>query len=163
MYAVRIRIVALTVLLLPAAAGSGEAPAGSTSSPDAAIAGLAPGERVRVRMTSYVSLRGRFSRATTDSMYVTVTAPGVEPRDGVRPRAISLEAVDGIWTVGPHGVGRGLLWAGGTLAIIAALALGTSGGEGDLYFLSGAAIVGVPLAFFMGIGGEKETRIYSRR
>jgi hypothetical protein len=141
----------LTVLLVPAAAGAAD------PSLDAVLSRFERGQRLRVKTSQHLILRGRFLYAPPDSLYLHPRSYGTDTVVGVERNGI-----DALWTVGPHGLGRGLLWAGGAALGVGAIALAGSEtlGEGDLTVLAVAAAVIIPVAMYKGYAGEKGTLVY---
>jgi hypothetical protein len=154
---VLLRILVLGVFLFSATADAQTPHDDGDPSLDTAIDQLDEGQRLHIRKTNYGMLRGRFVRAAGDSIYMSP-----RPVEESVPVGVWRDEVDVMWTVGPHGVGRGLLWAGGTLATVVALAYAGSGTEEELVFLIYAGAIAVPIAFVVGAMGDKETMIYSR-
>jgi hypothetical protein len=145
-------IFVLTVLL-PIAVGAAD------PSLDAVLTRFERGQRVRVKTSEHLTLRGRFLYAPPDSLYLHPRSYGPEAVVGMERNGI-----EALWTVGPQGVGRGLLWAGGAALGVGAIALAGYGtlDQGDLTFLTVAAAVVIPVAMYRGYTSEKRTLVYER-
>jgi len=145
------------------AATAGAQSADSNPALDDAVAHLAPAQHIRVLTGDYRTLRGHFIQSDGDSLFLRslpAAAGGAQGRD-----AVPLSEVIFLWKTENYGVGRGLLWGGGTLLAGTALAFGAADNiDSELSGMVFLAVVGAATlyAFYEGTTGSKETLVYSQ-
>jgi hypothetical protein len=137
---------------------------------DAAINDLAPNKHIRVWTVGFRVFQGRFIRADGDSLYLRSLPDGAHAAratDGgvsTASNAVCLSDIDRMCVIEPHGISRGLQWAGGVLLIGGALTLGAGADsldEGGLMVGLGVTIGAAFYALFKGSTGTREREVYT--
>jgi hypothetical protein len=146
------------------AAATDVSTSGSDSTPHDIVESFPPGQRVRVQTEDYRMLGGHFARAAGDSLLLR--SSWGDAGEGGGEDVVRLSEVRFLWRIDDHGIGRGLLWAGGTLLVGGAITLGAApdkiDGVGEATVFVGITAAATVFAFYRGISGSKETLVYSR-
>jgi hypothetical protein len=143
-------------MIITAFAAAVPAGAGGSRLLESAVTGLEPDQKIRIQTRDFHVLRGYFVRAAGDSLYLR--------SDGAD--AVGYPDIERMWAHEPHGAARGAVWAGGVLAVGAALVMGLGADNVDeaagLTVVIAATVVVAGYAFYKGASGATERMVYSR-